>query len=80
VTFSLPQFNLKKQIFTSYAFHVDGSIINRNPDGDNVYLGANDPQALRNEYSRIANILDTEYKQAATTSDDVINPCDNLHV
>jgi hypothetical protein len=96
VTFSLPEFNLKKQMCTSWAFHVDdrsessstydmimgqdllgesGIIMNFNDytvtwDNDNrnysnerystlssvealieVYMIANEPQTLRDEYS-----------------------------
>jgi hypothetical protein len=38
----------------------------------------NEPQKLRDEYSRATKILDAEYKPASL--DDVIKICDNLHV
>jgi hypothetical protein len=41
-------------------------------------MSANEPQTLRDEYSRATKILDAEYKPARL--DDVINTCDNLHV
>jgi hypothetical protein len=123
VTFSLPEFNLKKQMCTSWAFHVDdrsessstydmimgrdllgesGIIMNFNDhmvtcdtdtipmkDRDRctlssvealieVYMSANEPQTLRDEYSRATKILDAEYKPASL--DDVIRTCENLHV
>jgi hypothetical protein len=43
-----------------------------------VYMIANVPQTLRDEYSRVTKILDAEYKPAS--SDDVIKTCENLHV
>jgi hypothetical protein len=43
-----------------------------------VYMIANDPQTLRDEYSRTTKILDAEYKPASL--DDVIKTCENLHV
>jgi hypothetical protein len=43
-----------------------------------VYMSANEPQALRNEYSRATRILDAEYKPASL--DDVIKTCENVHV
>jgi hypothetical protein len=43
-----------------------------------VYMSANEPQTLRNEYSPATKILDTDYKPA--TLDDVIKTCENLHV
>jgi hypothetical protein len=121
VTFSLPEFNLKKQMCSSWAFHVDdrsespsaydmimgrdllgdlGMIMNFNDhtvtwDTDTipmkdrgtlssvealieVYMIANEPQTLRDEYSRVTKILDAEYKPASL--DDVIKTCENLHV
>jgi hypothetical protein len=39
---------------------------------------ANEPQTLRDEYSRITKILDAEYNTASL--DDVIKTCENLHV
>jgi hypothetical protein len=39
---------------------------------------ANEPQTLRDEYSRATKILDAEYKPASL--DDVIKTCENLHV
>jgi hypothetical protein len=41
-------------------------------------MSANEPQTLRNEYSRATKIQDAEYKPAS--SDDVIKTCENLHV
>jgi hypothetical protein len=41
-------------------------------------MNANDPQTLRDEYSRATKILDAEYKPASL--DDVIKTCENLHV
>jgi hypothetical protein len=41
-------------------------------------MSANEPQTLRDEYSRATKILDTEYKPASF--DDVIKTCENLHV
>jgi hypothetical protein len=123
VTFSLPEFNLKKQMCSSWASHVDdrsesssaydmimcqdllgklGIIMNFNDhrvtwdtdtipmkDRDNntlssvealieVYMSANEPQTLRDEYSRAAKIVDAEYRPASL--DDVIKTCENLHV
>jgi hypothetical protein len=43
-----------------------------------VYMSTNEPQTLRNEYSRATEILDAEYKPASL--DDVIKTCENLHV
>jgi K+/H+ antiporter YhaU regulatory subunit KhtT len=39
---------------------------------------ANEPQTLRDEYSRAIKILDAEYKPSSL--DDVIKTCENLHV
>jgi hypothetical protein len=41
-------------------------------------MNANEPQTLRDEYSRANKILDAEYKPASL--DDVIKTCENLHV
>jgi hypothetical protein len=41
-------------------------------------MSANDPQTLRDEYSRATKILDAEYEPASL--DDVIKTCENLHV
>jgi hypothetical protein len=41
-------------------------------------MNANEPQTLRNEYSRATKILNAEYKPAIL--DDVIKTCENLHV
>jgi hypothetical protein len=41
-------------------------------------MSANEPQTLRDEYSRATKILDAEYKPASL--DDVIKTCENLHV
>jgi hypothetical protein len=43
-----------------------------------VYMIANEPQTLRDEYSRATRILDAGYKPASL--DDVIKICENLHV
>jgi hypothetical protein len=43
-----------------------------------VYMSANEPQTLRDEYSQASKILDAEYKP--TILDDVIKTCENLHV
>jgi hypothetical protein len=43
-----------------------------------VYMIANEPQTLRDEFSRATKVLDTEYKPASL--DDVIKTCENLHV
>ena len=118
VTFSLPEFNLRKQI--SWVFHVDdrsessstsdmiigrdllgelGIILNFNDktvtwDTDTipmkdrgtlatqeslieVYLSANEPQTLVDEFSRSTKILDAEYKPAIL--DEVIKMCENLN-
>jgi hypothetical protein len=39
---------------------------------------ANEPQTLRDEYSRATKILDVEYKPESL--DDVIKTCENLYV
>jgi hypothetical protein len=41
-------------------------------------MSANEPQTLRDEYSRATKILNVEYKPASL--DDVIKTCENLHV
>jgi hypothetical protein len=41
-------------------------------------MSANEPQTLRDEYSRATKILDAEYKPASL--DDVIKTYENLHV
>jgi hypothetical protein len=41
-------------------------------------MNANEPQTLRDEYSRANKILDAEYKPASL--DEVIKICENLHV
>jgi hypothetical protein len=41
-------------------------------------MSENEPQTLRDEYSRATKILDNEYKPARL--DDVIKICENLHV
>jgi hypothetical protein len=43
-------------------------------------MSANEPQTLRDEYSRATKILDVEYKQVSASLDDVIKTCENLHV
>jgi hypothetical protein len=43
-------------------------------------MSANEPQTLRDEYSRATKILDAEYKQISASLDDVIKTCENLHV
>jgi hypothetical protein len=42
------------------------------------YMIANEPQTLRDEYSRATKILDAEYKPASL--DGVIKTCENLHI
>jgi hypothetical protein len=125
VTFSLPEINLKKQIGSAWAFHVDdrsessstydmimvrdvlgelGIIMNFNDhtvtwDTETIpmkdrdastlssvealiedYMIANEPQTLRDKYSRATKILDAEYKHISASLDDVIKTCENLHV
>jgi hypothetical protein len=41
-------------------------------------MSANEPQRLRDQYSRATEILDADYKVASL--DDVIKTCENLHV
>jgi hypothetical protein len=41
-------------------------------------MSENEPQTLRDEYSRAIKILDAEYKPASLY--DVIKTCENLHV
>jgi hypothetical protein len=41
-------------------------------------MSANEPQTLRDEYSRATKILDAEYKPASL--DEVIKTCENLHL
>jgi hypothetical protein len=41
-------------------------------------MSANEPQMLRDEYSRSTKILNAEYKPASL--DDVIKTCESLHV
>jgi hypothetical protein len=41
---------------------------------------ANEPQTLRDEYSRATKILDAEYKHVLASLDDIIKTCENLHV
>jgi hypothetical protein len=43
-----------------------------------VYMIANEPQTLRDEFYQATKILDAEYKPASL--DDVIMTCENLHV
>jgi hypothetical protein len=43
-----------------------------------VYMSANEPQTLSDEYSQATKILDAENKPASL--DDVIKTCENLHV
>jgi hypothetical protein len=43
-----------------------------------IYMSANEPQTLRDEYSRATKILDVEYKPESLYH--VINTCDNLHL
>jgi hypothetical protein len=45
-----------------------------------IYLSANEPQKLRDEYSQATKILDAEYKQTPVNLDDVIKICQNLHL
>jgi hypothetical protein len=41
-------------------------------------MSSNEPQTLRDEYSRANKILDAEYKPESL--DDVIKTCENLHI
>jgi hypothetical protein len=41
-------------------------------------MSTNEPQTVRDEYSRATKILDTEYKPASL--DDVIKTCEKLNV
>jgi hypothetical protein len=43
-----------------------------------VHMSTNEPQTLRDEYSRATKNLDSDYKPASLN--DVIKTCDNLHV
>jgi hypothetical protein len=43
-----------------------------------VFMSANKPQTLRDEYSRATKILDAEYKPE--TLDDIVKICENIHV
>jgi hypothetical protein len=43
-----------------------------------VYMSANEPQTLRDEYSQAIEILDAECKPSSL--DDVIKTCENLHI
>jgi hypothetical protein len=43
-------------------------------------MSANEPQTLRDEYSKATKILDAEYKHVPASLDDVIKTCENLHV
>jgi hypothetical protein len=45
-----------------------------------VYMSANEPQTLRDEYSRATKILDSDYKHVPARLHDVIKTCENLHV
>jgi hypothetical protein len=40
-----------------------------------VYLSANEPQKLRDEYYRATKILDAEYNQASSSLDEFIKTC-----
>ena len=42
-----------------------------------IYLAANEPQSLMNEFSRSTKILDAEYKHA--TLEEVTKNCENLN-
>jgi hypothetical protein len=49
--------------------------------GISINLGIkNEPQSLRDEYSRATKILDAEYKPVYSSLNDVIKTCENLHV
>jgi hypothetical protein len=45
-----------------------------------VYMIANEPQTLRDEYYQANKILDADYNQTSASLDDVIKTCENLHV
>jgi hypothetical protein len=42
-------------------------------------MSANEPQTLRDEYSRATKILEAEYKHVSASLDDVMKTCENLH-
>jgi hypothetical protein len=44
-----------------------------------IYLSANEPQTLGDDYSRTTKILDAEYKHVPASLDDVIKTCENIH-
>jgi hypothetical protein len=43
-------------------------------------MSANEPQTLRDKYSRATKNLDAEYKPASASLDDIIKTCEKLHV
>jgi hypothetical protein len=43
-------------------------------------MSANEPQTLRDEYSRATKILDSQYKRSSAGLDDVIKTFKNLQV
>jgi hypothetical protein len=45
-----------------------------------VYMSANEPKTLRDEYSRPIKTLDADNKQASARLDDFIKTCENVHV
>jgi hypothetical protein len=44
-----------------------------------MYLSANETQALKDEYCRAPKILDSGYKQVTSGLDDIIKTFQNLH-
>jgi hypothetical protein len=45
-----------------------------------LYMSADQPKAIRDEYSRATKTLYAEYKQIYARLDDVIKACENLYV
>jgi hypothetical protein len=43
-------------------------------------MSANEQQTLRDEYSHVTKILNSEYKQVSANLDDVIKTCENHNV
>jgi hypothetical protein len=45
-----------------------------------VYMSANEPHTLRDEYSLATKIIDAEYRHVFARFDSAIKTCENLHV
>jgi hypothetical protein len=45
-----------------------------------IYMSTNEPQTLRDRYSRDTEILDNEYKQVSVSLDEVIRTCEKIHI